>query len=228
MYRQFYLQRLIGASLSEPHTSELNSEFFIYYIYIYIYLLYVRRSVNANWHSFNPKYCAHRSVRVKYRKQLHKDRTLEPFTSAHRVKLNQRRSKKTGDGAQRDGAQHTVETADQRSKRLRNWEWGTAPNVLLKLLAKDKPLYEKYVKEGKRNLRERNEIAVDEIQTGSGKLWGERLKIIADKDQPVSSWTPTRNNITAEKHRPTRMVGSWTPPLPRGERIEIRVLKYKM
>ena len=111
------------------------------YICIYIYLLYVRCSVNANWPSFNLKHCARRFVRAKYRKQLHKDRTLEPFTSAHRVKLNQRRSKKTGDGAQRDGARHTAETADQRSERLRNWERGTVPNALLKLLAKDKPLY---------------------------------------------------------------------------------------
>ena len=38
---------IIGASLSEPHTSESNGGFFIYYIYIYIYLPYVRRSVNA-------------------------------------------------------------------------------------------------------------------------------------------------------------------------------------
>ena len=37
----------IGANLSEPHTSESNDGFFIYY-YIYIYLPYVRRSVNAN------------------------------------------------------------------------------------------------------------------------------------------------------------------------------------
>ena len=83
---------------------------------------------------------------------------------------------------------------------------------------------EKYVKEGKRTLwGERNEVAVDERQTGSGKLRRERLKIIADKDQPahkVSSWNLRWNNITAEKHQPTRMVGSWNP---RGERIEIRV-----
>ena len=46
---------------------------------------------------------------------------------------------------------------------------------------------EKYVKEGKLNLRgERNEVRADERQTGSGKLRGERLKIItADKDQPA-------------------------------------------
>ena len=86
------------------------------------------------------------------------------------------------------------------------------------------------MKEGKLNfLGERNEVRTDERQTGSGKPWGERLKIItADKDQParkVSSWNPRWNNITAEKHQPTQMVGSWNP---RGERIEIRVLKYKV
>ena len=43
----------------------------------------------------------------------------------------------------------------------------------------------KYAKEGKLNLRgEMNEVRADERQTGTGKLRGERLKIItADKDQ---------------------------------------------
>ena len=46
------------------------------------------------------------------------------------------------------------------------------PNVLLKLQVKEKPLYSgKVCEEGKRNLRgERNEVAVDERQTGSGTL----------------------------------------------------------
>ena len=44
------------ASLSEPHTSELNSG--ISYIYYLSYI--VRHSVNAGSHSFNPKHCAHR------------------------------------------------------------------------------------------------------------------------------------------------------------------------
>ena len=59
------------------------------------------------------------------------------------------------------------------------------PDALLKLLVKDKPLYSRKVHE--RNLRgERNEVRADERQTGSGKLQGERLKIItADKDQPA-------------------------------------------
>ena len=38
---------IIGANLSKPHTSELNSEIFIY-IYIHIYISVVRRSVNAS------------------------------------------------------------------------------------------------------------------------------------------------------------------------------------
>ena len=88
--------------------------------------------------SFNPKHCARRSVRAKNRKQC------SPFTSAtctptDRVKLpNQRGSKKTGDGAERDRTRRAAETADQRSERLRNWEWGTVPDALLKLLVKDK------------------------------------------------------------------------------------------
>ena len=59
------------------------------------------------------------------------------------------------------------------------------PDALLKLLVKDKPLNSGKVRE--RNLRgERNEVRADERQTGSGKLRGERLKIItADKDQPA-------------------------------------------
>ena len=64
------------------------------------------------------------------------------------------------------------------------------PDALLKLLVKDKPLYSGKVREkGKLNLRgERNEVRADERQTGSGKLRGERLKIItADKDQLAST-----------------------------------------
>ena len=37
-------KRLIGASMSEPHTSESNCQFFMYdivYIYVYIYLSYI-------------------------------------------------------------------------------------------------------------------------------------------------------------------------------------------
>ena len=49
--------RLIGASLSEPYTSESNGGFFIYY-YIYIYLFAVRMSFRkGRLSSFNPKHC---------------------------------------------------------------------------------------------------------------------------------------------------------------------------
>ena len=53
---------LIGASLSEPHTSESNGGFFIYYYYyyyyIYIYLSAVRTSFRkCRLSSFNPKHC---------------------------------------------------------------------------------------------------------------------------------------------------------------------------
>ena len=39
-----HTSKMIGASLSEPHTSEFNGGIFIYYIYISV----VRRSVNAS------------------------------------------------------------------------------------------------------------------------------------------------------------------------------------
>ena len=39
---------IIGASLSEPHTSESNGGFFIYiYIYIYIYIIYYYYYISA-------------------------------------------------------------------------------------------------------------------------------------------------------------------------------------
>ena len=177
---------LIGASLSEPHTSVLNGGFS--YIIIIIYLPYVCRSINASWHSFNPKHCARRSMQAKYRKQLRKDSTLEPFTSVDGVKLNQRRSKKTSDRAQRDRARCAAETADQRSERLRNWEWGTVQNALLKLLVKDKPLYSGKVREGRKGNKtsEERETRLQRMrQTGSEKILGERLKITADMDQPA-------------------------------------------
>ena len=50
------LIRVIVASLSEPHTSKLNMDYSYIYIYIYIYMPYVRCSVNASLHSFNPKH----------------------------------------------------------------------------------------------------------------------------------------------------------------------------
>ena len=174
--------------------------------------------------SFSSKHCARRSVRAKYRKRLRK--LVKQYSRALSLQLTEWSSQISA-GARRpamvqkrDRARCAAETAHQRSERLRNWGWGTVPNALLKLLVKDKPLYS--AKEGKRNFRgEKNEVAAGERQTGSWKL-RERLKITVDKDQPaskVSSWNPTRNNITAEKHQPTPM-RSWNP---RGERIEISV-----
>ena len=99
-----------------------------------IYLPYIRCSINANWHSFNPKHCAHRSVWAKYRKQLRKGSTLEPF---HFSWLSEAPK----------SAQEQEDRRWRRSERLRNWGWGTVPNVLLKLLVKDKPLYSGKVRE---------------------------------------------------------------------------------
>ena len=60
------------------------------------------------------------------------------------------------------------------------------PDTLLKLLVKDKPLYSRNVCERRETKPPRREERADERQTGSGKLRGERLKIItADKDQPA-------------------------------------------
>ena len=106
-------------------------------------------------------------------------------------------------------------------------------NALLKLLVKDTrqaTLQQKSTwKKGNETSEERETRLQWMRQTGSGKFRGERLNITADKDQParkVSSWNQTRNNITAEKHQPMReWLAVETPP---GERIEIRVLKYKV
>ena len=136
-------------------------------------------TVNANWHSFNPKIthadpCG-RSIENNYVKA---SATLTEWSS----QISAGARKKIGDGAERDRAWRAAETADQSSKRLRNWGWGTVPNVLLKLWKKIHFTAEKYVNEGKWNLwGERNEVRADERQTGSGKLRGERLKITADK-----------------------------------------------
>ena len=58
------------------------------------------------------------------------------------------------------------------------------PDMLLKLLVKDKPLYRGKVRERRETKLSRR--GTDERQTGSRKPRGERLKIItADKDQPA-------------------------------------------
>jgi len=53
---------VFGASLSEPHTSESNGGFFMYYI---IYLSAVRTFRKCMLSSINPKYCVHWSVQAK-------------------------------------------------------------------------------------------------------------------------------------------------------------------
>jgi len=59
-------------------------------------------------------------MRAKYRKQLRKGTSFTSAIPTDRVKLpNQRRSKKTADGAERDRARCAAETVDQRSERLR-------------------------------------------------------------------------------------------------------------
>ena len=54
--REIRKQEIIGASVSEPHTSESNWNFHIF--------SGIRRSVNASSHSFNAKQCARRSTRA--------------------------------------------------------------------------------------------------------------------------------------------------------------------
>ena len=122
---------IVGTSLSEPHTSELNSGFFIY---IYILLSVVRHSVNAACPPFNAH--ARVSVQTEYRKErvVQVSSTLDPFhfsildykccwtwiPSANLEELpNQRRSKKTGNSTERDRAQRDAETAEQTSESLR-------------------------------------------------------------------------------------------------------------
>ena len=61
----YCLSTIIGASLSEPHTSESNSGFFIYYIYIYLPYVFCKCKLN----SFNLKHCARRSVWAEDRKE---------------------------------------------------------------------------------------------------------------------------------------------------------------
>ena len=56
---------LIGASVSEPHTSESNDGFFIY-IYIYICRAY---SVNASWTLLTRNIAHADPVRAEYRKE---------------------------------------------------------------------------------------------------------------------------------------------------------------
>ena len=103
------------------------------------------------------------------------------FTSAtptDQVKLpNQRRSKETSNGAERDRARCAAETADQRSERLRKLRVRDHAKHATQTASEGHFTAEKYATEGKRSLQgERNEVTVDERQTGSGKLRRERLQ----------------------------------------------------
>ena len=101
---------------------------------------------------------------------------------------NQRGSKKTGDGAERDRArraardtrpeQRKVEKLTVRDRARRTTQTASERQATFNTA-------EKYAKEGKLNLRgERNEVRANERQTGSGKLLGERLKIYSKDQQP--------------------------------------------
>ena len=129
---------------------------------IFIYLPYVRCSVNAT-HSFNLKNCACRSVRAKYWKQLSKGSTLDLFHFSYTDWLSE--ASQISAGARRLAM----------AKGAKGWETegeGLYQTCYSKLLVKDKPLYSE--KEGKWTLQgERNKVAVDERQTGSGKIRGD-------------------------------------------------------
>ena len=65
--RSIYGVVVIGASLSEPHTSESNGRFFIYY---FIYISAVRTLFHkCKLNFFNPKHCSRQSVWAEYRKE---------------------------------------------------------------------------------------------------------------------------------------------------------------
>ena len=152
-------------------------------------------------------------MQAKYWKQLRKGTSFTSATPTDWVKLpNQCRSKKTGNGTERDRAQRAAETAGQRNERLRNWGWGIMPNMLLKLLEKTSHFtVEKDVKKGKWNLRgDRNEVTADERQTGSGKFRGERLKITQTR---TNQHAKLAGEITLQQRSPNQRewIGVETP-----------------
>ena len=103
---------------------------------------------------------------------------------------NQRGSKKTGDGAERDRARRAARDTRPEQRKVEKLRVRDRARRATQTASERQATFntaEKYAKEGKLNLRgERNEVRANERQTGSGKLRGERLKIItADKDQPA-------------------------------------------
>ena len=108
---------VIGASLSEPHTSVLNGGFS--YIYIYIYLPYVHHSVNASWHSFNWN-IAHadpcgRNIKNNYVKTVSRALSL-PLTEWSSISAGVRRPAITQKETEPDMLQR------QRTKGAKDWE----------------------------------------------------------------------------------------------------------
>ena len=137
---------IIGVSLSEPHTSVLNSGF------SYICCTYLCRSVNTSWHSFNQKHCTCRSVLAKYRKTNARSKNKDGSTvlesrrvlllssnqefylqlfrlqvvlnvDAHKELSNQCRSKKIDDGAETKETELNM-LQRQRNKGAKDWESG--------------------------------------------------------------------------------------------------------
>ena len=96
-----------------PHTSREGASNDVKVLRTFSYISAVRRSVNANRHSFNPKNCARWS-----------DWPSEAPKS----------------GSKKEDRRWRRKRQNMTGERLRiNWGWGTVPNVLLKLLVKDKP-----------------------------------------------------------------------------------------
>ena len=91
------------------------------------------------------------------------------------------------------------------------------PNALLKLLVKDKPLYS--VRLYSRKVPERRETKSPRREKQSYSGWDTDWQLKTPREtedysrQGATSTQslqlkPEENNITAEKHQPTRMVGS--------------------
>ena len=100
---------VIGASLSEPHTSESNGGF----------ISAVRTSFRKCRLTLLTRNIAHADPCGR---NIQNNAVLSSaYTPTDRVKLpNQRGSKKTSDGAERDRTRRAAGTVDQRSERLRD------------------------------------------------------------------------------------------------------------
>ena len=139
---------------------------------------------------------------------------------------NQRRSKKSGDGAETKKTELEV-LQRQRNKGMKDWESGGRGSVTcLSLLVKDKLPHNREVHvnvkewqlKPQRREGERKKITADEHQQaqklGSWNPLRERKKITADENQPawkVGSCTPRKEKDIADEHQPAKQVGSWEP-----------------